>query len=45
MIERVAHTHEHAQNDRKIDELSRIIQSNRSLLTYVNKNKKLTISL
>ena len=45
IIERVAHTHEHVQDDRKIDEISRVVQSNKSLLTHVNENKRLTICL
>ena len=45
MIERVAHTHEHVQGDRKIDEISRVVQLNKSLLTHVNENKRLTICL
>ena len=45
IIERVAHIHEHVQNERKIDEISRVMQSNKSLLTHVNENKKLTICL
>ena len=45
MIERMTHTHEHVQNDRKIDEITKVIQSNKFLFTHVNKNKRLTICL
>ena len=45
IIERVAHTHEHVQDKRKIDKISRVMQLNKSLLTHVNKNKRLTICL
>ena len=45
IIERIAHIHEHVQDERKIDEISRVIQSNKSLLTHVNENKRLTICL
>ena len=45
MIERMTHIHEHVQNDRKIEEISRMLQSNKSLLIHVNENKRLTICL
>ena len=45
VIERVAHTHEHVQGDRKIGEISRVVQPNKPLLTHVNENKRLTICL
>ena len=45
IIERVAHIHEHVQDERKIDEISRMMQSNKFLLTHVNENKRLTICL
>ena len=45
IIERVAHIHEHVQGERKIGEISRVVQSNKPLLTHVNENKRLTICL
>ena len=45
IIKRVAQTHEHVQDERKIDEISKVMQLNKSLLTHVNKNKRLTICL
>ena len=45
IIERIAHTHEHVQDERKIDEISKMMQSNKSLLIHVNENKRLTICL
>ena len=45
IIERVAHIHEHVQSERKIDEISKVMQSNKFLLTHVNENKRLIICL
>ena len=45
IIKRVTHVYKHVQNERKIDEILKMIQLRKFLFIYVYKNKKLTIRL
>ena len=45
MIKRITHIQEHVQDDRKIDKITKVIQSNKFFFTHVNENKRLTICL